>query len=294
MLNKGYSYIDNWYSSPYLFHRLFSAGTNSNRKNMPKELAKEKLKIGEAVAYSSNNITAMKWTDRREVCMLSTKHTLDFAETGKVYRKMQTKIMKRTAVIDYNMKMRGVDVGDQILSKFHVMQDVVKRRSATPGDLPSRLSGQHFPEKFAPSAANRGKIRKTLCCVLRKEEKERINLESCWTIRPVNKDITVVSAWLRLKTLTDGLKAHSTYSGNRFQLPYHICWVRFWKNLGFKRESLTFHFTHSPSLSGSRSITLIMQHDVHEAASQFTCLPKESGCLLREEEGVCVPIFLRL
>ncbi|KAJ8883265.1 hypothetical protein PR048_015107 [Dryococelus australis] len=139
--------------------------------------------------------------------MLSTNNTLDFAETGKVHRKMQTKIMKPTAVIDYNMKMRGVDVGDQILSKFHVMrryskaykkiffyvvdmmllnsyilykklhgkkdrtlhaftqklaeellesyfkEDVVKRRSETPGDLTSRLNGRHFPEKLAPSAA---------------------------------------------------------------------------------------------------------------------------------------------
>ncbi|KAJ8866181.1 hypothetical protein PR048_033705 [Dryococelus australis] len=101
LLNKGYSlYIDNWYSSPELVHRLFSAGTNvcgtvhTNRKHMPKELAKEKLKVGEAVAYKS----------------------------GKVHRKMQIKIVKPTAVIDYNMKMRGVDVGDQILSKCHVMR----------------------------------------------------------------------------------------------------------------------------------------------------------------------------
>ncbi|KAJ8871968.1 hypothetical protein PR048_028308 [Dryococelus australis] len=164
MLNKDYSYIDNWYSSPDLFHRLFSAGTNvcgtvcTIRNHMPKELAKEKWKVGEAVAYSSTNITAMKWKDTREVSMLSTKHTLDFAETGKVHRKMQTKIMKPTAVIDYNMKLRGVDGGYQILimycikrlhgndRMFHVFkqklaeellesyfkEDVGKRRSATP------------------------------------------------------------------------------------------------------------------------------------------------------------------
>ncbi|KAJ8883264.1 hypothetical protein PR048_015106 [Dryococelus australis] len=52
LLNKGYTlYTDNWYSSHNLFHRLFSAGTNvcgtvhTNRKHMPKELAKEKLKV---------------------------------------------------------------------------------------------------------------------------------------------------------------------------------------------------------------------------------------------------------
>lgn len=237
LLNKGYSlYIDNWYSSPDLFHRLFSAGTNvcgtvrTNRKNMPKELAKEKIKVGEAVAYSSNHITSMKWKDKRDVCMLSTKHTLDFAETGKVHRKTKTKILKPTAVIDYNKKMRGVDVGDQIMSKFHVMrryskaykkiffyvvdmmllnsyvlykqlhgkkdrtfhvfkqklaeellavhfkEDVVKRRSVTPGDLPSRLSGRHFPEKLAPSAAKGAKFAKR--CVVCLEKKQR--KESTW------------------------------------------------------------------------------------------------------------------
>ncbi|KAJ8874358.1 hypothetical protein PR048_025206 [Dryococelus australis] len=227
LLNKGYSF------SPDLFHRLFSAGTNVcptfriNRKHMPKEFVKEKLKVGEAVAYSSTNITAMKWKDKRKVSMLSTKHTLDFAETGNVHRKMQTKIMKPTAVINYNMKIRGVDVGNQILSKFHIQQvlqenifyvvdmmllnsyvlykklhckkdrtfhvfkqklaeellesyfkeDVAKRRSATHGDLPSRLSGRHFPEKLAPSAANGAKFAKSCVVCLEKEAKERINLE---------------------------------------------------------------------------------------------------------------------
>ncbi|KAJ8894000.1 hypothetical protein PR048_006608 [Dryococelus australis] len=194
-----------------------------------KELAKEKLKVGETVAYSSTNIIAMMRKDKREVSMLSTKHKLDFSKTGKVHRKMQTKMMKPTAVIDYNMKMRGVDVGDQILSKCHVMrryskaykkiffyvvdmmllnsyvlykklhgkdrtfhvfkqklseellesyfkEDVVKRRSATPGDLPSRLSGRHFPEKLAPSAAKGANFAKR--CVVCLEKKQR--RESTW------------------------------------------------------------------------------------------------------------------
>ncbi|KAJ8873107.1 hypothetical protein PR048_026724, partial [Dryococelus australis] len=171
LLNKGYS-------SPNLFHRLFSAGTNicgtvrTNRKPMPKELAKEKLKVGEAVAYSSTNITAMKWKDKREVSMLSIKHTLDFAETGKVHPKMQTKIMKRTAVIDYNMKMRGVDVGDQILKDLlesYLKENVGKRRSATPGDVPSCLSCRHFPEKLAPSVAKGAKFAER--CVVCLEKK---------------------------------------------------------------------------------------------------------------------------
>ncbi|KAJ8879267.1 hypothetical protein PR048_019874 [Dryococelus australis] len=153
LLNKGFSYMDNW-------------------KHIPKEHAKEKLKVEEAVDYSSTNITAMKWKDKREVSMLSTKHTLDFAETGKVHRKMQTKIMKRTAVMDYNMKMR---------------EDLVKRRSATPGDLPSRLSGRHFPEKLAPSAAKGAKFAK--CYVVCLEKKQR--RESTWKCDSCNVDLCI-------------------------------------------------------------------------------------------------------
>ncbi|KAJ8892987.1 hypothetical protein PR048_005568 [Dryococelus australis] len=80
LLNKGYSYIDNWYSLPELFHRLFSAGKyvcvtiRTNRKHVQRT-SERKIEIGEAVAYSCTNITAMKWKDKREVNMLSTKHT---------------------------------------------------------------------------------------------------------------------------------------------------------------------------------------------------------------------------
>ncbi|KAJ8871360.1 hypothetical protein PR048_027677 [Dryococelus australis] len=87
LLNKGYLlYIDNWYSSPDLFHRLFSAGTNLHgKKDRTFHVFKQKL-------------------------------------------------------------------AEQLLESYF-KEDVVKRRSATPEDLPSRLSGRHFPEKLAPSAA---------------------------------------------------------------------------------------------------------------------------------------------
>lgn len=237
LLNKGHSlYIDNWYSSPDLFHKLYTAGTNvcgtvrTNRKHMPKELARQKLEVGEAVAYTSNNVTAIKWKDKRDVCVLTTQHTLTFAETRKLNRKTKMKIMKPTAVIDYTMKMRGIDVGDQIMSKFHVMrryskaykkiffyivdmmllnsylvyklatgkkdrtfhvfkqklaeellqlhfkEGVVNRRSVTLGELPSRLSGRHFPVKLEPSAAKGAKHAKRCVACLQKKKRR----ESTW------------------------------------------------------------------------------------------------------------------
>jgi predicted nucleic acid binding AN1-type Zn finger protein len=49
-------------------------------------------------------------------------HDLNFAETGKRNRYTGEKSLKPTAVIDYNQYMGGVDVGDQMLSKFHTMR----------------------------------------------------------------------------------------------------------------------------------------------------------------------------
>ena len=65
LLGKGYNiYLDNWYSSPGLFVQLLQAETNVcgtvglNRKGMPPDFSKKRLKRGEIVFYSS---TAMDY-----------------------------------------------------------------------------------------------------------------------------------------------------------------------------------------------------------------------------------------
>ncbi|XP_070161390.1 piggyBac transposable element-derived protein 4-like [Polyergus mexicanus] len=91
-LNKGHTvYLDNWFSSPTLFILLHEKGTNAcgtvqrRRKDMPK--ISDKLKKGEAVFRSSENLLAMKWSDRKEFYMLSTIHTAEFAEVPKKVKK---------------------------------------------------------------------------------------------------------------------------------------------------------------------------------------------------------------
>lgn len=87
-LNKGYNlYTDNWYTSPilaqYLYHKknTITGTVRKNRQRMP--ILKNKLTIGDTQSAHTKNIMAMKWLDRREVFMLSTKFNSNLDDSGK-------------------------------------------------------------------------------------------------------------------------------------------------------------------------------------------------------------------
>lgn len=139
IINKGYTlYLDNWYSSPNLFEYLLTNDTNAigtvrnNRKNMPKELTDLKLKKGETATRSSRGILALKWSDRKDVYLLSTKHVNEqMTDTGKKRIRKGGKsepknTMKPKCVIEYNHGMGGVDRQDQVLACFPVMRKFLK------------------------------------------------------------------------------------------------------------------------------------------------------------------------
>ncbi|KAG8237308.1 hypothetical protein J437_LFUL016170 [Ladona fulva] len=82
LLGKGYTlYLNNWYSYPILYLTLLKNDTNvvgtvrKNRKNMPKKLASMALKKGEVHTLSSRSLLALRWRDKKDVYMLSTKHS---------------------------------------------------------------------------------------------------------------------------------------------------------------------------------------------------------------------------
>ncbi|XP_014614648.1 PREDICTED: piggyBac transposable element-derived protein 4-like [Polistes canadensis] len=129
LLHKGYClFIDNWYSSPKLFRELYKMKTNVcgtvriNRKEMPRELKSHVLQQGEATIFTTKEMVAIKWKDKKDVVMLTTMHDLSFVEAGKQNRYTGQKTLNPTAVVDYNQYMGGVDVGDQMLSKFHTVR----------------------------------------------------------------------------------------------------------------------------------------------------------------------------
>lgn len=124
LLNKGYClYVDNYYTSPTLFDRLSAENTMAvgtvrlNRREVPVAL-KTKTKKGDVIYRQLDNLLAMKWMDKREVSMLSTKHTHTMVVTTKTDHYSGEPVVKPLCILDYNRHMGGVDRSDQ-LGKFY-------------------------------------------------------------------------------------------------------------------------------------------------------------------------------
>lgn len=121
LLDSGYHlYTDNYYSCPELFqklilHKTMCTGTvRANRVGMPKDMAKQSLRVGESTFRRKNNLVAMKWRDKREVNMLTS--ATDPRETSTVTTRNVTNKTKPKIVIDYSKNMSAVDQNDQLLS----------------------------------------------------------------------------------------------------------------------------------------------------------------------------------
>lgn len=138
LLDQGHTlYIDNWYSSPDLFSRLTERQTNAigtvrhNRKDMPRDISKSKLKIGEHEIWSAKNILCVKWRDNKDVYFLSSKHkSADITATGKLRRKRgqepREEVKKPNCALEYQKGMGGVDLQDQVTALFPIMRRTVK------------------------------------------------------------------------------------------------------------------------------------------------------------------------
>lgn len=122
-------YTDNFYTSVTLAHSLLNKNTNlvgtlrQNRKLNPKEVTGAKLKKGEIIGMESNTgVVVTKWKDKREVLMLSTKHTtemVDVHQRGGI-------VQKPVSVVDYNKSKGFIDISDQMKSYSTALRKSVK------------------------------------------------------------------------------------------------------------------------------------------------------------------------
>ncbi|XP_017796976.1 PREDICTED: piggyBac transposable element-derived protein 4-like [Habropoda laboriosa] len=130
IFGKGHTLCtDNWYTSIDLARQLIARDTHligtmrSNRRGIPKDLVAKKLMRNEYIAKESlDGLTVLKWKDKRDVLLLSTKHS----DETVVIRKMGYDCVKPKIVIDYNEGKSYVDVSDQMSSYCNPLRKSVK------------------------------------------------------------------------------------------------------------------------------------------------------------------------
>lgn len=71
--------------------------------------------IGEAIQVENGNIYVLKWRNKRDVFMVSTKHNLHFTS---VIDKFERSKFKPTMVFDFNNNMSGIDRAEQMNSYY--------------------------------------------------------------------------------------------------------------------------------------------------------------------------------
>lgn len=127
LLYQGYCLImDNYYNSPELYDILLSKRTDAygtlrkDRKGLPGNFSKIKLKKDQAVCWEKEGLLVMKWHDKKVVSLISTCHDASFQE---VTPKHGEKKLKPSIVLDYNKTMGGVDRADQQMSSYTVMRN---------------------------------------------------------------------------------------------------------------------------------------------------------------------------
>ena len=133
-------YIDNFYTSYGLAKKFPDNKTHvvgtiqATRKKFPEEVMNKKLKRGEMeVKEEENGIIALKWKDKRDVRVLSTKHTPNMLEPPPKRRSASTQdnveeptqsnkpikkrkkvknIKKPEAILAYNKGKAGINILD--------------------------------------------------------------------------------------------------------------------------------------------------------------------------------------
>ncbi|CAH1989787.1 unnamed protein product [Acanthoscelides obtectus] len=119
ILDSGRTLVtDNWYTSIDLAKRLMDRQTyligtlRKNRRGLPKDLVNKKLKCGEIAALQNQDgVTVIFWNDKRNVLMLSTKHSNTTVDTT---NRRQKTVKKPEAIVAYSSGKSSFDVSDQM------------------------------------------------------------------------------------------------------------------------------------------------------------------------------------
>ena len=85
-------FLDNFYNSPDLCHSLKLLKTDvtgtvkSSRRGLPSQIKGLLIRKGETIAFETDNLHLAIFSDKKNICVLSTCHTNEF-ETRTIYAK---------------------------------------------------------------------------------------------------------------------------------------------------------------------------------------------------------------
>jgi len=132
-LGKGHElYVDRYYTSVALFYDLWKQRTVAvgtcmiNRRDLPHAFLRQGLDRGQVIACRKGPLMALKWKDKRDVLMLSTKHTPAMQTVSKRVTGGRVEKEKPVSVQEYNSYMSGVDKSDQMLQYYCFNRKTVK------------------------------------------------------------------------------------------------------------------------------------------------------------------------
>ena len=115
---------DNWYTSIRLSDYLQTRNTMLTGvvragRGPPKSIINAKLERQQSVFARKGNTLVVKYHDKREVTVLTTKYKADMVEKTKTYFGQKTTFCNKPLHIDrYNNKMGSVDMADQLLEPY--------------------------------------------------------------------------------------------------------------------------------------------------------------------------------
>jgi len=131
LLDKWYVVtLDNWYTSirlaEYLYSRkTFMRGTINKNRGIPKALQEKKLpNLGIAYMVKGDHLLAIKFSDRKDVYVLSTVDDAGVVQKTRHFRgeREQQNYNRPEAIEKYNLQMGGVDVTDQYLAPRSIVR----------------------------------------------------------------------------------------------------------------------------------------------------------------------------
>ena len=125
VLNKGHHVVtDNWYTSLRLGNYLLTKDTTLTGvvradRGPPKKLKDEKLIRHTSSFARKGNVLAVKYQDKKEVNVITTRYTAGLVEKSKKYfDNTRTFYFKPLHIDEYNNLMGSVDKADQLLEPY--------------------------------------------------------------------------------------------------------------------------------------------------------------------------------